>query len=243
MISGNKGNVGKSLFCLALASVLEQRGETYAILDGDGRTKDVYSIFLRKCPAWSVEFRSLNPDSPITMEDGDYKDVVQTMLASNDHVIINTPDGVDSILCKWFHQTLQHTEINNCLFKLMFVMSERPDGLDMMPEMMRAFSYFYPVRNLYFGVADKFTAFNLEYFNRFDDVIDFPKLRDDDARMMFDYKIYPAEVLRLKNNKGNYALPTLERERIHRWIELVGEAIGDAIDNEDVPNFKTVNIE
>ncbi len=243
MISGNKGNVGKSLLCLALASVLEQRGETFAILDGDGRTKDVFSIFLRKCPAKSVEFRLLDPDSSTGMADEDYKEIVQTMLESNDHVIINTPDGVDSILSKWFHQTLQHTEINNCLFKLMFVMSERPDGLDMMPDMMREFSFFYPVRNLYFGVADKFTAFNLEYFDRFDDVIDFPKLRDDDARMMFDYQVYPAEALRLKNNNGNYALPTLARARILAWITQVSEALSDAIDNVDVPNFKTVNIE
>jgi hypothetical protein len=243
MISGNKGNVGKSLFCLALASVLELRGETYAILDGDGRTKDVFSIFLRKCPAKWVEFRDLDPESSTGMEAGDYQELVQTMLESNDHVIINTPDGVDNILSKWFHQTLRHTEINNCLFKLMFLISERPDGLDMMPDMMREFSFFYPVRNLHFGVPDKFTAFNLEYFERFDTVVDFPKLRDDEARMLFDYHVYPAEALQLKNKSGNFALPALERARILHWMTLVSEAISDVIDNVDVPNFKTVNVE
>jgi hypothetical protein len=74
-------------------------------------------------------------------------------------------------------------------------------------------------------------------------VVDFPKLRDDEARMLFDYHVYPAEALQLKNKSGNFALPALERARILHWMTLVSEAISDVIDNVDVPNFKTVNVE
>lgn len=240
MISGNKGNVGKSLFCLALASALETRRETFAVLDGDGRTKDVYQTFLRKCPSKWAEFRELDPDSHTGMRDDDYKDVIQAMLNSNNHVIVNTPDGVDSVLGAWFEKTLRHTEINNCAFKLVFVMSDRPDGLDMLPELMRRFNFVYPVRNLHFGSGEEFALFNREYSSRFDTVIDFPALRKEEAHLLFENTTYPIEAIRRKNGSGNYILPALHRSRLLTWQILVDEAISDVIDNEDIPNVKVI---
>lgn len=240
MVSGNKGGVGKSLFCLALASALEVRRESYAVFDGDGRTGDVFATFLRKVPAVLGDFRNLRPGDPNNHEYITYAESIEEFLGASDHLIVNTPDGADSVLLKWFDVSLKVTETNNHLFKMMYLLSDRPDGLNMLPDMIQRFAFLYPVRNLYFGASNLFSHFNTTYGMRFDDVLDFPVLRSEEVRMLFDLKTYPAEVLRLKNCRGNFSLPALVRARIERWQIEVDERISDVIDNDAVSNIKPI---
>lgn len=238
MVSGNKGGVGKSLFCLALASALEIRGELYAVLDGDERVGDVYASFLRKRPARLADFRNLQPQSPNCRWDGLYESMLLQLLGASDNLIINTPDGADNILMKWFDVTLQHTESNNCQFKFIYLMSDRQDGLDILPELIKRFSFLYPVRNLHFGNEELFTYFNRNYASLFRDIASFPVLRGEELRMLFDVKTYPTEALRLKDENGLYTVPALSRARLMAWQGKVMDMLDFIIDNKDEPNIK-----
>lgn len=239
MVSGNKGGVGKSLFCLALASALEMRGERYAVLDGDGRTGDVFAAFKRKCPARWGDFRSLRPESHNCSFDAAYEGILHQLLNGSDHLIVNTPDGADSILMKWFDVTLRHTESNNCVFKFMYLMSDRQDGIDILDNLAERFQFLYPVRNLHFGSATLFSVFNSRYLPKFNSVFDFEPLRGEEVRMLFDLATYPAEVIELVDEKtGAYTLPTLARARVHKWQVWFNELIDDIIENNDASNLK-----
>jgi hypothetical protein len=246
MVSGNKGGVGKSLFCLALASALELDGQSFSILDGDGRTGDVFNAFLRKSPACHADFRELRPESHYCPQDENYELMIHQLLKTSSHLIINTPDGADSILMRWFDMTLKHTEESDYQFKLMYLMSDRPDGLDMLPELAKRFSYFFPIRNLYFGRPEIFEAFNRLYKHQFHNVLDFPTLRAEEVRMLFDLKTYPTEVMTLKrsihgSSQEIYASPALTRARLHRWQFTVCDLLGQIIDGEEISNVKVTN--
>jgi len=238
MISGNKGGVGKSLFCLALASALEARGASnefkedakYAVLDGDGRTGDVHAIFKRKCPARWADFRELRPDTHNCMADGEYEDLIHRLLVANNHLIINTPDGADKILLKWFDKTLAHTEPNNYRFNLIYLMSDRPDGLESLNDLATRFQYLYPVYNNYFGNESVFSSFNREYKSKFHEVLEFPKLRAEEVRMIFDLKTYPAEAMRLKT------LPIITQSRLFRWQNQVNTNISELLEGDEKSN-------
>lgn len=233
MISGNKGGVGKSLFCLALASALEMRRETFAVLDGDGRTGDVYSAFERKCPARLGDFRELRPESHTCHLDGVYEQMLRQLLRSSPNLIINTPDGADNIMTKWFDVTLSHTEVNNYHFKFIYLMSDRPDGLDILPELAKRFQFLYPVRNLHFGDPALFSVFNDKYSDMFNVVLDLPALRGQELRMLFDAYTYPSEAIG-KRVKGIHAL---SRARLMRWQTVVNESLFDLIENDEISNL------
>lgn len=241
MVSGNKGGVGKSLFCLALASALEAREEHFAILDGDGRTSDVYATFLRKCPALSADFRELRPESNNCSRDAEYEGFFYQLLSASPNLIINTPDGADALLMKWFDKTLSFAETLNYQFKFMYLMSERPDGLEILPELASKFAFFYPIRNLHFGEPGLFTFFNRNYARIFHEILDFPVLRSEELRMLFDVKTYPNEALNLKDDYGNYTIPTLSRSRIQTWQVTVTDALDNIIDNKIEPNTLKIN--
>lgn len=237
MVSGNKGGVGKSLFCKALASAFEMRGEQFAVLDGDGRTGDVYSAFRRKCPARQGDFRQLRPESHNCNLDLLYEHQLVQLLDGSPHLICNTPDGADTILMKWFDVTLRHTESNNINFRFVYLMSDRPDGLDLLPQLAERFQFLYPVRNLYFGKPVHFEVFNKQYLDGFKVVLDLPRLRAEDLRMMFDRKTYPAEALRLDGRTAK-ALPTLNRARLYAWQAGVNEMVLDMLENTQMPNLE-----
>lgn len=238
MVSGNKGGVGKSVFCLALASAFETRKMPFAVLDGDGRTSDVYNAFRRKCPARQADFRALRPESHLCNLDAVYEGQLRQLLAGSSHLIVNTPDGADIVLKKWFDVTLSHTEAGNINFRLVYMLSDRPDGLEMLPALAESFQFLYPIRNLHFGPERIFTGFNQKYLDGFKVVMDLPTLRGEEMRMLFDLQTYPAEALKLKSKgEGRYAIPTLSRARLHRWQTVVNEMVWDMVDN-DMPNLE-----
>lgn len=239
MVSGNKGGVGKSLFCLALASAFEAVDLKYAVFDGDGRTGDVFGVFNRKCPARLGDFRALRPESHQCSLDQKYEILLKSLLAGSPHLIVNTPDGADVVLKKWFDVTLAHTETNNINFRFIYLMSDRPDGLEILPELAQSFQFLYPVRNLHFGNERLFSSFNERFMTGFKVVLDFPPLRGEEVRMLFNLQTYPAEVLKLKNkaNQG-HAINSLSRARIHAWQEKMTEMILGMVENTDMPNLE-----
>lgn len=238
MVAGNKGGVGKSLFCLALASALDMSSKLYSVLDGDGRTGDVYGSFSGVCPKGQGDFRGLRPESHDCPLDLPYERMLHELLRTSTDLVVNTPDGADRILLKWFDVTLKHTEENNYQFKLIYMMSDRSDGLEMLPEFAKRFPFLYPVRNLYFGSASLFTAFNDTYLGRFKTVIDFPVLRSEEVRCLFLHKTYPFEALNMKTNStdAHYCLNTLVRARIMQWQIIINDRIMWMMENDDDSN-------
>ncbi len=238
MVCGNKGGVGKSLFCKALASALEMRQEPYAVFDGDGRTGDVHATFVRKQPARWGDFRQLRPDSHNCVNDAAYENILHQLLRGSPHLIVNTPDGADNVLTKWFDVTLKHTESNNYQFRLIYLMSDRPDGLEILPELARRFQFLYPLRNLHFGNPESFVGFNKDYMDGFNAVVDFPALRSEEVRMLFDLQTYPAEALSLKNAETNaHTLALMTRQRLVNWQKQINLFVGDIIETGDMPNL------
>lgn len=238
MISGNKGGVGKSLFCLSFASILDMRGDHYAILDGDGRNGDVFYAFSRKCPARLIDLRELRPESALCSLDEEYENILHELLRASPNLIVNTPDGADPILTKWFDFTLKHTESNNYQFKMIYLMSSRPDGLNMLNDLIDRFNFLYPVKNLHFGKSSLFSAFDNRFSDKFNTIIDFPKLRGEEVRMLFDLKTYPYEILNLKRiSQKTFAAPALSRKRILLWQEEIYQSVIDIIENVDDSNL------
>ena len=237
MVSGNKGGVGKSLFCLFLASALHNAGRNYAVFDGDGRTGDVFTAFNRRVPAYWGDFRYLRPDSLSCDLVVDYGDAIIKILKNNDDLIVNTPDGADSTLIKWFDTTLKYTEENNCRFKMAYLLSDRPDGLEVLDELILRFSFLHPVRNLHFGTENLFAAFNQKYAGKFNSIIDFPKLRGEEVRMLFDLKTSPFEAMAIKRMPENsFTIPALSRSRIFNWQRNIEYAIENLLDDHGIPN-------
>lgn len=237
MITGNKGGVGKSLFCLALASALEKRKELFAVLDGDGRTGDVHASFLRKHPSRWADFRELRPESHACAQDAVYEARVHALLSASQHLIINSPDGADSLLMKWFDMTLSHTETHNYQFRMMYLMSDRPDGLDVLSDMATRFLALYPIRNMHFGGEERFAVYGMDHESKFHSTLDFPVLRGDEVRLLFDAHTYPYEVIRAKTQTGRFRWPTLSRARIRSWqikVEKMMEPVFAAQDHSNI---------
>ena len=237
MVTGNKGGVGKSLFCLALASALEEREELFAVLDGDGRTGDVHASFLHKHPSRWADFRELRPESHLCPQDAVYEERVHALLSASQHLIINTPDGADSLLMKWFDQTLQHTESNNLQFRMMYLMSDRPDGLEILPNMATRFLGLYPIRNLHFGHSDRFAVYAMDHERMFHSTLEFPVLRGDEVRLLFDARTYPYEAVRAKTKAGQYRWPVLSRARIRNWQRKCSEMLAPVFAAKDQSNI------
>lgn len=239
MISGDRGGIGKSLFCLALASLFEWRSETFAIFDGDGRTGDVHECFDRKVPSRHGDFRNLRPESHLCSYDESYQKSLYQLLKHSDNLIVNTPDGADLLLMKWFDVTLQHTESHDVIFKFIYIMSERGQGIEILPQLEQRFSFLYPVKNLHFGPPNLFVAFDRDYHNDFNEVCHFPELRGEEVRTMFALKASPAEMLVLTDKAtGTFTVPSLARSRIVEWLNDFDSKFGHVIDNKTDSNIR-----
>ncbi|RWA45683.1 hypothetical protein AU476_01220 [Cupriavidus sp. UYMSc13B] len=103
----------------------------------------MYATFRRKCPARLGDFRALRPESHLCNLDLIYETQLQQLLAGSPHLIVNTPDGADAVLKKWFDVTLSHTEASNINFRFVYLMSDRPDGLELLPQLAESFQFLY----------------------------------------------------------------------------------------------------
>ncbi|MCD5327983.1 hypothetical protein ACFFU8_08875 [Chromobacterium piscinae] len=246
MVSGNKGGVGKSIVSVGLTQTLinECGKDTVAVIDGDGRTPDVYRICLRKMPARALDFRRLRPDSPQNMTEDEYFDVIHNMLRASDHVVINTPDGADDQLMGWFDSTLQCTESMSgaepIMFKFLFVLNTIEDGLEYLPALADRFQMLYPVRNLHFGEVDRFKTFNHNAAGAFRHVIDFPALGGFEFDRIKALKVLPQAYVDLRRSRQQpqpIAPTVLSRQRVQNWLCAAHEAFYHPI-YDDLSNLK-----
>lgn len=212
IVCGNRGSVGKTLAALALISTLMESKRQVSVLDGDGRSPDVYAAALRKIPAQRVDFRKLRPDLYNDMSVFDYEGIVRDLLRISTDVVINTPDGSDDVLMQWFDATLRFTESSQCEFRLLFLMNQRENGLDILPAMAQRFAMLFPIRNLHFGRETDFTAFDAKYRSLFRDTFTFPSLRDQEVAALLTETFLPLEFVQAKCGT------VLGRQRVRDWL-------------------------
>lgn len=229
VVCGNRGGVGKTLAALGLVSALMKVKRRVAVLDGDGRSPDVAQAASRKMPVKIADFRRLRPDRYDDMTVFDYEQMVINLLKVSSDVVINTPDGCDELLMQWFDATLQFTQRDGVEFRVLYVMNHRPNGLDILPEMIRRFPLLFPLRNLHFARADDFEAFNACYENRFRDVFEFPKLRAQEVGKLLDGLYLPLEYIETQ------ASHILSRQRMANWLAEVILIMSDIM-QIDSPN-------
>lgn len=223
MVCGNRGGVGKTLAALGLISVLMRAKRRVSVLDGDGRSPDVAEAANRKIPSRIADFRRLRPDLYDDMTVFDYESIVSNLAMVSSDVVINTPDGCDDVLLRWFDETLRFTEKSRVEFRLLYLMNHRPNGLDILPAMASRFALLFPLRNLYFGPESSFEAFNQEYAGIFRDVFEFPQLRDREVAALLDGKYLPHEFVETN------ASHLLARQRVADWLAAVTCVISDVM--------------
>lgn len=197
---------------MALTSCLARLSRQLAVLDGDGRSPDVFKACKGKLPARAVDFRKLRPDRYDDMHDGEYEALVQKLLAISTDLVINTPDGADDVLMQWFDATLRFTESANCTFRLLYVMNHRSDGLEVLPDMAKRFAYLFPIRNLHFAREEEFTEFNARYSSLFQESFDFPNLRAIEVTKLLEKSYLPSEYV------DSQAGSLLSRQRVSDWL-------------------------
>ncbi|MGS0741456.1 nucleotide-binding protein [Glaciimonas sp. GG7] len=229
VVCGNKGGVGKSLLCLALISCLIRLSRQLAVLDGDGRSPDVFKACKGKLPARAVDFRKLRPDRYDDMHDGEYEMLIQKLLAISTDLVINTPDGTDDVLMQWFDATLRFTENAHCTFRMLYVVNHRSDGLELLPEMSKRFAYLFPIRNLYFARAPAFTEFNGQYSRLFQETFDFPVLRSIEVTRLLEKHYLPSEYV------DSQAGMLLSRQRVSDWLAEM-DSLFYTLTHSDVAN-------
>lgn len=238
VVSGNKGGVGKSLVALGLTQTLinECGKDEVSVIDGDARTPDVQRLCVRRMPTRVLDFRMLRPDSPHSMSEDDYWDVISGYLRVSDHVVINTPDGADDQLMGWFDSTLRCTEEmstqSDVNFKFVFVLSPVEDGLQYLPKLAGRFQKLYPVRNLYFGGTERFRAFNEQYAGLFGSVLDFPVLHGGEVDRVKWHRVMPQEYADMRWSRANpdVVVPrVLSRQRVQDWLCKVTDTFYDSI--------------
>ena len=88
---------------------------------------------------------------------------------------------------------------------------------------------------MHFGAESLFAVFNQDYADSFTSVLNFPVLRGEEVRLLFNDKTSPMEAVnRLNPRTKAFALPTLARARVLAWQDKVNDEIWEMIDNKDV---------
>lgn len=234
VISGNRGGVGKSLLAVALASCLMSVARRQvSVLDGDGRSPDVFDVCTRKIPARWADFRRLRPDRYDDMPTMDYVSIVENLLNVSSDVIINTPDGADDVLMEWFDSTLRCTESANCTFKLLYMMNHRGNGLDILPKMSSHFAYLFPIKNLYFAHPEAFVEFDKHYADGFLQSFEFPKLRDIEVTRLIEGRYLPNEFVEARGGS------LLARQRVKDWMAQTANIFLEILET-NVANSKSI---
>lgn len=230
LVCGNRGGVGKTLVALALTSCLMtvSRREV-AVLDGDGRSPDVFAAATRKVPAKAVDFRRLRPDRFDDMTEADYESIVHGLLRISSDLVINTPDGADDVLLSWFDSTLRFAERSNCTFKLLYVLNNRASGLDIVESMAERFAFMFPIRNLHFARPEGFADFDSQFAENFRQIYDFPELRSNEVAQLLTQRFLPAEFVETPGGG------MLSRQRVKDWLTVASNIFLDIL-NIDVAN-------
>lgn len=222
MVGGNKGGVGKSVMAKALADWLLMRDHRLVIADGDS-TADVAKAYSNTVDAYPFDLTSNQGWANFT-------DWLCAFDESAD-VVVNLPDSVTDKTITSLERYKPSVDEYGYETKAIFMMNTLPDGMDLLPRLLRAVRNVYPVKNLYFGEAAKFEYFDTKYSRHFaEQTIYFPRLyppvmnRIRAANMAYQRAIeHPAP--------DTPRIPIFDRLALAQWFDDVTGALDEVLED------------
>jgi hypothetical protein len=150
-IDGDKGGVGKSAACSALADWCIARNIPIAVVDGDARNPDVGRMFDQLVPVGHANLR---------VHDG-WMDLMDFVHANMDRTImISMPAGIGSELSKEAHKFMRMSKDLGRNVGLVWVINRTIDSVNLLNPALTALGEDlkakFVLKNLFFGEAEKF---------------------------------------------------------------------------------------
>lgn len=219
MVCGNKGGVGKSVASKAVVDWLVEKDYRVAIADGD-LAADVAMAFDGQLNGARMDLATAEGWAELT----------DWLCANQDlgQVVVNLPDAVTERTLTHLERYRPSVDAFGYRTVSLFMMNTLPDGLSLLPRLVRTVHDVYPVKNLFFGASGDFIAYDKKYGRHFPDkTIYFPAAN---ARVMNqireDGKSYRSV---LSPNGGARCCTTYARLVLVEWLDSVSRAFDESL--------------
>lgn len=219
LVAGNKGNVGKSAFAKSLVEWLRYHDEGAVVVDGDtagdvaaafSHDRQVRQFDLAVGAGWA-EFTDWLCDEPQPAP-----------------VVANLPDAVTERTLAALERYRPSTDEFGYKTSAFFVMNCLPDGLHLLPNLVRTVRNVLPVKNLYFGASSDFIYFDRRYARHFaDTTIYFPRLQ---PRTMNEIRAAGLSYEQVMSPRRELPCSDLlTRLEVTQWISRVVDALDEVL--------------
>jgi hypothetical protein len=227
LVAGNKGNVGKSVMAKAMVEWILNRGERVIVADGDAETCDVAETFKGEVDV--VERFDLSTASGW----GQYADWVCS-LDPDDQIVTNLPDGVTEKTLIALERYKPTVDAFGFTTRALFVMNTLPDGLRLLPSLLKTVRHVYPVKNLYFGQSRDFAHFDQKYARHFPaSTIFLPRLYGPVMNQIRIDGLSYAQVLDAGEKPSQSMYSKME---LSNWLDRMLAALDEVLTDEELSN-------
>lgn len=229
LVAGNKGNVGKSVVAKAMVEWHQNRGEDVIVVDGDIESGDVAQAF--KDEVDMVEQFDLSTGNG-------WAHFTDWICSENPdaQIVTNLPDGVTEKTLMALERYKPTVDAFGFVSRSLFVMNTLPDGLRLLPRLLKVVRHVYPVKNLFFGPSRDFVFFEQKYARHFpNSTIFLPKLYGPVMNQIRADGLSYSQVL----EGGNMPSHTVHsRMELAQWLDRVMAALDEVFTEEELTNVE-----
>jgi hypothetical protein len=220
LITGNKGGVGKSVIAKSLAEWLLHKQALVNIVDGDQKTPDVASTF------HSIQTIIFD------LHDDEAWQCYTDYLCQNKfgHVVTNLPDSLNKRTLSFFERFSKLAQSYGYQIKIIFVINTLPDGLYLLGTLQKTFNEIIPIKNLFFGKSDQFSAFDDAYPQYDEKTLLFPSLNPKIMQVARLSNMPFYDLIKQKQNTQSNT--TYAKITLANWYENMIEVFNDAFEGE-----------
>lgn len=225
LVTGNKGGAGKSALAKLLIEWLKGHRLQVRVADGDARTPDVAQAFRSACKVWTFDLND---------EDGwpAFADWLYGTEVSNGHVVTNLPDGISERALRFLHRFRELGIGCGWRIRVLFVMSNLPDGLPMFARLERTFPDVLPIKNLHFGKPSSFADFDHAFPELADQCALFPALSTPVMTAVRQSNLPYAEFATQRGNSRTNI--SYHKAAVAQWQVAAWEALDDFLLGDDL---------
>lgn len=220
MVAGNKGGVGKSVVAKAIVPWLLNRQQSVTVVDGDHATADVAAVYEREV---RTVIADLGGGAPGWAEFTDW------LCAHPDlgDVVVNLPDAVTERTLAALERYRPSVDAFGFRTTAVFVMNTLPDGLELLPRLIRTVHHVIPARNLHFGRPVDFAAFNSRYARHFPVTLYIPPLSGPVMNQIRADKLSYSAVLAPGGTARSCT--TYARIALAEWLDAIHRAFDECL--------------